>query len=200
MWVPISLHSSVPSTAIVPQKTETTPERIPSPHSQNITPKDMVIGSTSFRFQNFFTTPISLRHSPLPILQWADSREVWQLMLKKEELYIRDSQMLDRHKSLQPRMRSILLDWLIEVSGNRLTFTCNWTSFFLCSKMYDITTFGYMLPWQYHLKMFEFFLCKIAPIIVCQSFSSGGSWILTECTSLQIFFKTSCTQFLMQKL
>ena len=41
-------------------------------------------------------------------------------MLKKEEHYVRNCNMLNRHPQLQPRMRSILLDWLIEV----ITFLC----------------------------------------------------------------------------
>ena len=79
------------------------------------TPEESLMTS-SFRFQNFFTTPIANRESPLPSLQWADSTEVWQLMLEKETQYIRDSSFLNRHPNLQSRMRSILLDWLVEVS------------------------------------------------------------------------------------
>jgi cyclin E len=113
-WIPISETSSVASCIIVPG----TEVKSASPQSeigsQSSTPQELVVGST-FRFQNYFTTPIPMRHSPLPVLQWADSREVWQLMLKKEEMYIRDPYMLAQHPTLQPRMRSILLDWLIEV-------------------------------------------------------------------------------------
>jgi cyclin E len=36
-------------------------------------------------------------------------------MLKKDEMYVRDAQLFTRHPGLQTRMRSILLDWLIEV-------------------------------------------------------------------------------------
>ena len=80
-----------------------------------------VLQGYDFTFQNYFTTPISLRLSPLPSLHWADSRELWEAMLRKEELYVRDANFLDRHATLQARMRSILLDWLIEVgTGSRL--------------------------------------------------------------------------------
>ena len=47
-------------------------------------------------------------------------------MLKKEEHYVRNCNMLNRHPQLQPRMRSILLDWLIEV----ITVLCE---FIYCS-------------------------------------------------------------------
>lgn len=57
------------------------------------------------------------RLCPLPVLSWADATEVWRFMCKKDEKAAldRDSKMLDNHPGLQPRMRAILLDWLIEV-------------------------------------------------------------------------------------
>ncbi|XP_065357953.1 G1/S-specific cyclin-E isoform X2 [Calliphora vicina] len=57
------------------------------------------------------------RQCPLPALSWANAQDVWQLMCKKDEQAscLRDCNMLDHHPGLQPRMRAILLDWLIEV-------------------------------------------------------------------------------------
>lgn len=54
---------------------------------------------------------------PLPISSWADPKEVWEQMRSKDALTKtrRDPDMFSRHPSLTPRMRSILLDWLIEV-------------------------------------------------------------------------------------
>lgn len=113
-WVPISLHSGA-ATCVVVASEEVPAAAAPTPQTlNNKTPTDFLINST-FRLQNHLTTPIPFRNSPLPTFQWADSQEVWQLMLKKEELYKRDSRMLAQHPTLQPRMRSILLDWLIEV-------------------------------------------------------------------------------------
>lgn len=37
-------------------------------------------------------------------------------MLNKEKTYLRDTHFLQRHPLLQPKMRAILLDWLMEVS------------------------------------------------------------------------------------
>ncbi|KAM3919566.1 G1/S-specific cyclin-E1 [Leptodactylus fuscus] len=54
--------------------------------------------------------------SPLPQLSWADSDYVWRNMLCKESTYPRDRNLLQRHPELGERMRSILLDWLTEVS------------------------------------------------------------------------------------
>ena len=36
-------------------------------------------------------------------------------MVEKDSIYYRSSAYLSRHSDLQPRMRSILLDWLMEV-------------------------------------------------------------------------------------
>lgn len=59
----------------------------------------------------------SNRPSPLPSFPWADGSQVWSLMCLGDQktLTQRDPQMFQRHPTLQPRMRAILLDWLIEV-------------------------------------------------------------------------------------
>lgn len=111
-WVPIS------ETKVI-----TTCSLVPSPESSPIHTKDshdLVLGS-KFRFQNYFTTPIECRKSPLPLLDWADSREVWEIMLRKELNYVRYQNLFDRHPALHARMRAILLDWLIEVSMSLCT-------------------------------------------------------------------------------
>lgn len=46
---------------------------------------------------------------------WASSDDVWIKMLNKELKYIHDKTFMEQHPSLQPKMRAILLDWLIEV-------------------------------------------------------------------------------------
>eukprot|EP00096_Caligus_rogercresseyi_P011785 TRINITY_DN4758_c0_g1_i1.p1 TRINITY_DN4758_c0_g1~~TRINITY_DN4758_c0_g1_i1.p1 ORF type:complete len:503 (-),score=137.21 TRINITY_DN4758_c0_g1_i1:1108-2616(-) len=56
--------------------------------------------------------------TPFPELSWADRTQLWKLMIKKESgVYRRlpGELILQRHPSFQPRMRAILLDWLIEV-------------------------------------------------------------------------------------
>lgn len=65
-----------------------------------------------------YVTPSSeLRVCPLPNLTWADREKVWTSMVRKDEQASteRDVNMFDSHPGLQPRMRAILLDWLIEV-------------------------------------------------------------------------------------
>ncbi|KAH7642346.1 g1/s-specific cyclin-e1-like protein [Dermatophagoides farinae] len=54
-------------------------------------------------------------HTPLPNLNFANSVEVWNLMLKCDDTYKRDSDLFNHHTSLQPTMRATLLDWLNEV-------------------------------------------------------------------------------------
>jgi len=68
----------------------------------------------SITFSNYFS-PTSKDSSPLPQLSWANSDEVWEMMLKKDLDYQRDALYIQKHPSLEPRMRSVLLDWLIEV-------------------------------------------------------------------------------------
>ena len=60
--------------------------------------------------------PISNGRSPLPELVWADPDNVWEVMHLNEKNYKRDPFYLKKHPSLQVRMRTVLLDWLIEVS------------------------------------------------------------------------------------
>lgn len=78
---------------------------------------------SELRTATCFLTPsasnsTSIRPSPLPTsLPWADGSQVWSLMCLGDEktLIQRDPEMFQRHPTLQPRMRAILLDWLIEV-------------------------------------------------------------------------------------
>ncbi|XP_063168802.1 G1/S-specific cyclin-E1 [Candoia aspera] len=57
----------------------------------------------------------SARESPLPALGWANRDEVWENMLSKEQKYARDKLYMEKHPLLEPKMRVILLDWLMEV-------------------------------------------------------------------------------------
>lgn len=63
------------------------------------------------------TTPSKTREAPLPLLSWADSTEVWQNMIFKEEVSMvcRSPKLFDKRASFLPRMRAILLDWIMEV-------------------------------------------------------------------------------------
>jgi len=62
-------------------------------------------------------TPVEQRPNPLPVFEWADSRQMWETMMSKEELpgYHRDNSWFSRHTLLQSRMRTVLFDWLMEV-------------------------------------------------------------------------------------
>ncbi|XP_037558705.1 G1/S-specific cyclin-E1-like [Dermacentor silvarum] len=59
--------------------------------------------------------PRACRNSPLPQFSWADQENVWSQMVRKDLIYVHSASVLERHPALQPRMRAILLDWLIEV-------------------------------------------------------------------------------------
>ncbi|XP_067002415.2 G1/S-specific cyclin-E [Anabrus simplex] len=88
------------------------------PASGQQTPLDSE-GSQSGNQCPIIHPPISCheRLSPMPLLNWADSKEVWELMCHKDIMSMgeRDEEMFLKHPFLTARMRSILLDWLIEV-------------------------------------------------------------------------------------
>ncbi|KAJ8041974.1 G1/S-specific cyclin-E [Holothuria leucospilota] len=105
LWIPVSENSGFNRSAL-----------IPTPESEPASPIGQPVDSfSSFRFSNLFPCPLRDRKSPLPKLNWADSNELWKNMLKKEVHYARVSNCLEKHPALDAKMRSILLDWLIEV-------------------------------------------------------------------------------------
>lgn len=52
------------------------------------------------------------------VTSWASKDVVWNNMLEKDKTYTRDVHMMDNHPHLQPNMRAILLDWLMEVCSS----------------------------------------------------------------------------------
>ncbi|XP_073703653.1 G1/S-specific cyclin-E2 [Garra rufa] len=86
-------------------------------------------GFKRFRFKNLFVKP-----SPLPCLSWASSDDVWIKMLNKELKYVHDKGFIQQHPALQPKMRSILLDWLMEVSE---VYTLHRETFYLAQDIFD---------------------------------------------------------------
>ncbi|XP_027869656.1 G1/S-specific cyclin-E1 isoform X1 [Xiphophorus couchianus] len=93
-----------------------------SPHSWTSTPPQeeeqqgslTSAGLFHYNFHNIFVTPVHC--TPLPMLCWASKDVVWSNMLKKDRTYSKDTHMLEKHPHLEPMMRAILLDWLMEVS------------------------------------------------------------------------------------
>ena len=78
--------------------------------------KNNVFTFSSFRRLALPVQMVASRLSPLPRFNWADPEEVWNSLCRKDKLYSRNQDYIMSHASLQPRMRAILLDWLIEVS------------------------------------------------------------------------------------
>ena len=71
---------------------------------------------SAFRFRTLFKgILVPMCKNPLPRFKWADSRRLWKVMVQKEKLYPRNPNLFQNHPVIQPNMRSILLDWLIEV-------------------------------------------------------------------------------------
>ncbi|XP_072316645.1 G1/S-specific cyclin-E2 [Eucyclogobius newberryi] len=67
-------------------------------------------------FRQFIFKNLFIQASPLPQLSWASCDDVWIKMLNKELKYVHDKSYLQKHPKVQPKMRAILLDWLLEVS------------------------------------------------------------------------------------
>lgn len=55
---------------------------------------------------------------PLPSFSWANGAEIWECMLEKDSNYskLKSEKMLERHPALVESYRTILFDWLSEVS------------------------------------------------------------------------------------
>lgn len=58
---------------------------------------------------------VYLQCSVTLLRSWGNSKDVWLNILKKENRYAHCKHFTSLHSSLQPHMRSILLDWLLEV-------------------------------------------------------------------------------------
>lgn len=67
----------------------------------------------------FNQKPIALnnRPCPLPELPWGKRTEFWKMVCTSDSntLTYRNPDYQDYHEHITPRMRAILLDWLIEV-------------------------------------------------------------------------------------
>ncbi|KAL7883848.1 hypothetical protein SRHO_G00015060 [Serrasalmus rhombeus] len=74
------------------------------------------------------------RPSPLPRLSWGCSEDVWVKMLSKEIKYKHTKSSLDRHPGLQPKMRAVLLDWLMEVCE---AYVLHRQTFYLAQDFFD---------------------------------------------------------------
>ncbi|KAM3625909.1 uncharacterized protein V6R79_019672 [Siganus canaliculatus] len=88
---------------------------IPTPEQEEDQAITLInVGFPHYSVNNVFTTPVHC--APLPALCWASKDVVWNNMLQKDKTYSRDVHMMELHPHLQPKMRAILLDWLMEVS------------------------------------------------------------------------------------
>ncbi|XP_056134895.1 G1/S-specific cyclin-E1 [Lampris incognitus] len=99
-----------------PEAGYTSPHRwIPTPDQEEDQPVPLISsGFPHYNLSSIFITPVHA--SPLPALCWASKDLVWHLMLEKDKSYTRDVHVMEKHPHLQPKMRAVLLDWLMEVS------------------------------------------------------------------------------------
>ncbi|XP_049677137.1 G1/S-specific cyclin-E2 isoform X2 [Accipiter gentilis] len=100
---------------------------IETPHKDSVTTDFSRF--KKYRFRNLFINP-----SPLPELNWGNSKDVWLNILKKENRYAHCKHFTSLHSSLQPHMRSILLDWLLEVCE---VYALHRETFYLAQDFFD---------------------------------------------------------------
>lgn len=115
--------SQVPCTEVCNNSTSITDSTyLPHQQSSPLKEQQEPVSWSELRSSTCFLTPSasgsgSGKSNPLPSLPWADGSQVWSIMCLGDQktLSQRDPDMFQRHPTLQPRMRAILLDWLIEV-------------------------------------------------------------------------------------
>ncbi|XP_048118618.1 G1/S-specific cyclin-E1 [Alosa alosa] len=109
-----------------PYKRIPTPDEVEEPVTANN------VGFADYHFRNILVTP--KRSSPLPNLCWGSKDVVWNNLLRKDEAYTHDTRVMERHPNLQPKMRAILLDWLMEVSE---VYKLHRETFYLAQNYFD---------------------------------------------------------------
>ncbi len=55
------------------------------------------------------------RPSPLPPVTFGDHKQIWEMMCLTDLKYYKDANLFRNHPVLTPQMRSILLDWVMDV-------------------------------------------------------------------------------------
>ncbi|XP_069777931.1 G1/S-specific cyclin-E2 isoform X2 [Narcine bancroftii] len=83
---------------------------------------------------NLIPTPHKENDATGDFPRWGNSEDVWSNMLKKEIKYTHNKNVLSFHPSLQPKMRAILLDWLIEVCD---VYMLHRETFYLAQDFFD---------------------------------------------------------------
>lgn len=125
-----------------------------------------------------YVTPSSeQRVCPLPILPWADREAVWKSMVRKDEKasLSRDINMFESHPGLQPRMRAILLDWIIEVCE---VYKLHRETYYLTVDYLD----RYLTAKQ-NISKNQLQLIGITCLFIASKVSSSLTLLLKSCTS-----------------
>lgn len=116
----VKVQQSEPSPA---NNTKPAPSKSTTSSSSIVPPpaKKLKMRPSWSQFREYIHTSSSQENrcpAPFPTLKWADRQEMWELICKKETgMYKRKSaeEIVAQHPGLQPKMRAILLDWLVEV-------------------------------------------------------------------------------------
>ncbi|XP_015371409.1 PREDICTED: G1/S-specific cyclin-E [Diuraphis noxia] len=100
------------------------PSYVPTPRYSTIQESvgnTIVTTWSKFRDMAINQRPVALndRPCPLPEIPWGKRADFWQMICNRDSatLTYRNPDYQDSHEHITPRMRAILLDWLIEVSS-----------------------------------------------------------------------------------
>ncbi|XP_071378854.1 G1/S-specific cyclin-E2-like [Centroberyx affinis] len=85
-------------------------------------------------YVNLISRDVCVQPSPLPLLSWGSPEDVWEKMVGKEQKYTHSKSFMQKHPRIQPKMRSILMDWLLEVSE---VYTLHRQTFYLAQDYFD---------------------------------------------------------------
>lgn len=106
------LQENIPPSIVPVQKQTKALRRLPT--AQNATTIRTLASGRHAQFLQSSTPPAS----PLPHLNWADSEGFWLQMRAKDICQeTPETNLMSRHPCILPSMRTILLDWILEVSN-----------------------------------------------------------------------------------
>jgi hypothetical protein len=85
--------------------------KISAPSNNNFDSKP----KTTSLIAMYYTPEEHSQTTPMPNINWAHGDDVWRAMRKNELKYVHDPNYMSRHSGIQPHMRGILLDWIVEL-------------------------------------------------------------------------------------
>ena len=101
------------------QKSKILIEEMVAPQSKKSLTESQLLNDLNLFYKNYDqlkAKPSCTKKTPFPNLTWADKFEFFECMRSSEVKYQKSASYLRKHRSIEPQMRAILIDWLIEIS------------------------------------------------------------------------------------